>query len=247
MLNLNVFCAWIVFMIVHRIKLNSNWQLRKMGNPKITSCKKNNKGISRRNFLFLCASSLFFIGCQKIVLSKNLKNRARKLIRPPGVIKEGKFLNRCVRCGNCMRVCITNGLQPIMFQAGFQALWTPQLVPEIGYCEYNCTLCGEVCPTGAIPKLNIKQKHRARLGIARINRNTCIPWSKNKNCIVCEEHCPIFKKAIKLKEVVINGKKILRPYVDRSLCVGCGICQNKCPVRPVRAIRVDPQEKNLFI
>ena len=36
------------------------------------------------------------------------------------------------------------------------------------------------------------------------------------------------------------GTGILRPRIDEYLCVGCGICQNKCPVRPQRAIRVFP-------
>jgi len=34
-----------------------------------------------------------------------------------------------------------------------EGMWTPGLNTHTGYCEYNCTLCGQVCPTGAIPKL----------------------------------------------------------------------------------------------
>ena len=29
-----------------------------------------------------------------------------------------------------------------------------------------------------------------------------------------------------------------QPYVDAELCIGCGICQNKCPVSDQAAIRV---------
>jgi Pyruvate/2-oxoacid:ferredoxin oxidoreductase delta subunit len=137
-----------------------------------------------------------------------------------------------------MKVCVTNGLQPVMLESGYQGIWTPQLVPEIGYCEYNCTLCGEVCPTGAIPRLGINKKRKFKIGVAEINENICIPYAGTEQCIVCEEHCPTPDKAIKTEEVIVDGKRILRPRVDKKLCIGCGICQNKCPVSPVRAIVV---------
>jgi MauM/NapG family ferredoxin protein len=197
-------------------------------------------GISRRQFLALA----FFAGLarpgnvQAEILG--LKPVRQKVLRPPGSLKEEEFLNRCVRCGNCMKVCITNGLQPALFGSGLSGMWTPQLVPEIGYCEYHCTLCGNVCPTGAIPKLTEQEKLKTRLGLPKIDRNICIPWKDNKECLVCEEHCPIPNKAIKLKKVEVNGKIISRPYLSLKLCIGCGICQTKCPVRPERAIKVYP-------
>ena len=192
--------------------------------------------ISRKDFLFLLASSFLLLGFK----SKDGGWAKKKLIRPPGVVSEHDFLNKCIRCGNCMRACPTNGLQPAIFESGFSGIWAPHLVPEIGYCEYNCNLCGNVCPTGAIPKLSLAQKKEKRLGTAIIDKNICFPWAQNKECIVCEEHCPVPSKAIKTYSEIISGKKILKPYVDISLCVGCGICQNKCPTRPLRAIKVSP-------
>ena len=158
------------------------------------------------------------------------------VIRPPAALKESDFLDRCIRCSNCMKVCITNGLQPVLFQTGIEGIWTPQLVPEIGYCEYNCTLCGNTCPTGAIPRLSLEQKQKTRLGLAVIDRSLCLPWARGEQYIVCEEHCPVYNKAIKL----VREGALSKPYVDKSLCIGCGICQNKCPVRPARAVRVSP-------
>ena len=137
-----------------------------------------------------------------------------------------------------MKVCITNGLQPVMFQAGLGGIWTPQLVPETGYCEYRCTLCGRTCPTGAIPALSQEQKMTVKLGLAVIDRSICLPWAEHKECIVCQEHCPVSDKAIKL-DTYAGG--LAKPYIDENLCVGCGICQNKCPVRPIRAIKVNPK------
>ena len=191
------------------------------------------QGMTRRSFLWLMAASFTALGAKWNPVSR------RRVIRPPGVTREKQFLNTCVRCGNCMKVCITNGLQPVMLEAGWQGLWTPQLVPEIGYCEYNCNLCGQVCPTGAIPRLPRDAKRQARLGLAKVDRSICLAWAHNEQCIVCEEHCPVADKAIKLEIVRINGREVYRPVVDPALCIGCGICQNKCPVSPLRAIRVE--------
>lgn len=192
--------------------------------------------ISRKNFIFLIISSFFAMGAAFKDKGKAVTLGA--VIRPPAALEEDDFVNRCIRCGNCMKVCITNGLQPVMFQAGLSGIWTPQLVPETGYCEYRCTLCGRTCPTGAIPALSQEQKMTVKLGLAVIDRSICLPWAEHKECIVCQEHCPVFDKAIKLDTYAGGPAK---PYIDENLCVGCGICQNKCPVRPMRAIKVSPK------
>ncbi len=194
--------------------------------------------INRRDFLFLLLISLPSLGFVN-KKDKSFLSEDAGVIRPPGVNDEDKFLKTCVRCGNCMKVCITNGLHPTLLKSGIAGLWSPQLVPEIGYCEYNCTLCGEVCPTKAIPELTLFEKKKEILGLAIIDESICYPHSQNKQCIVCEEHCPISEKAIKLKNrITSSGEIIMLPYVDKNLCVGCGICQNKCPARPARAIKV---------
>ena len=82
---------------------------------------------------------------------------APNLLRPPGAADERTFLSLCIRCGECMKVCPTNVLQPAIFEAGLEGVFSPRLAPrfifEQSYCEYACTLCGQVCPTGAIPRL----------------------------------------------------------------------------------------------
>ncbi len=209
-------------------------------------------GITRRQFLLLGALALGSAGAGEYPQTQESAPDSAggaqeikqvfpgRVIRPPAALRERAFLNRCVRCGNCMKVCITNGLQPALFQSGYAGIWTPQLVFEIGYCEYQCTLCGQVCPTGAIPRLSVEEKRKTRLGLARIDRALCLPWRKNKQCIVCEEHCPVSNKAIVFKKTLIDGKQVFRPYVNLDRCIGCGICQTKCPVRPVRAIKIYP-------
>jgi polyferredoxin len=199
------------------------------------SADNSSPRITRRQLFILLFAGLFSLGAKSKKEGPGMK---RRVIRPPAALSEREFLDRCIRCGNCMKVCITNGLQPCLFESGLEGVWTPHLVPEIGYCEYHCTLCGKVCPTAALKPLTEKEKAKEVIGIAVIDKSICLPWSENKECIVCEEHCPTSDKAIKLKRVDPDAPS--RPYVDKKLCVGCGICQTKCPINPVRAIRVKP-------
>ncbi len=167
------------------------------------------------------------------------------LIRPPGALEEKEFLTVCQRCGLCMKVCPTNAINPTVGEAGVSGFWTPRLIMGLGYCEYTCTLCGSVCPTGAIRKISVKEKieRPIRIGSAYVERGRCLPWSGNAPCIVCEEHCPTSPKAIYLRKADLEtreGKKreLQVPFVDLKRCVGCGICENKCPVKGRPAICV---------
>ena len=165
------------------------------------------------------------------------------LLRPPGAQDEGDFLARCVRCGECMKVCLTNGLQPVLWEAGMEGLYTPRLVSRMGYCAYSCNLCGQVCPTGAIPRLNLEGKQKTVLGAATINRSRCIPYSEGTDCLVCEEHCPVAPKAITFNDAEVldlQGQKVLvkLPVVQFDRCTGCGHCEHVCPVGGEAAIRV---------
>jgi MauM/NapG family ferredoxin protein len=165
------------------------------------------------------------------------------VIRPPGSLNEEEFLSRCVKCGECMKVCITNGLQPALFESGLEGIWSPRLIPRIGYCEYRCTLCGQVCPSGAIQRLSLEQKTQTKIGLAMIDKGRCLPYAHNTPCIVCEEVCPTPEKAIWLKEAVVHDREgnpvsVKQPHVDLHLCIGCGICEAKCPVGSRPAIYV---------
>lgn len=165
------------------------------------------------------------------------------LIRPPGSREEKEFLARCTSCGLCMKVCPTGGLQPSLFEAGLEGLWTPRLVPQIGHCDFTCTLCGQVCPTEAIQRLSVEEKHQVRIGLASFDTTRCIPYAYGRDCMVCEEHCPIPDKAIYYLDVEIrdrNGqvKTIRQPHVDPDKCIGCGVCENVCPFKDRPGIRV---------
>ncbi len=173
-----------------------------------------------------------------------------RLLRPPGAT-EGHILSTCLRCGICVRACPTNIIQPAGTEFGLERLWTPVLVPESGYCEFNCNTCGQVCPVEAIPALTLESKQTAVIGKAYIDQNHCLAWSDHKLCMVCEEMCPLPEKAITLTDLDViefdGTKRSIRvPQVDRGKCIGCGVCENKCPVIGEAAIRVRVADPVLF-
>ena len=146
--------------------------------------------------------------------------RNASLIRPPGSLDEERFLTRCIRCGQCMRACPSNIIQPSLFESGVQGLWTPALNFRTGRsgCQVNCVACGQVCPTSAIRPLSLEEKHGlgefaaqgpVHLGTAFVDRTRCLPWVMDRPCIVCQELCPVSPKAIHTRtvfETVRNGR-----------------------------------------
>lgn len=171
-------------------------------------------------------------------------------IRPPGAVDEDEFLARCIKCSACMKVCPTGGLQPALTQAGIEGLWTPVLVPRIGHCEQSCVQCSTVCPTAALVPIKVEARYGlppstepVRIGSAQIDRGRCLPWANDTDCIVCEEVCPTSPKAIFFKEEKVTRRDgsvavMKLPHVDLEKCIGCGVCEARCPVFDKAAIRV---------
>ncbi len=195
---------------------------------------------SRRNFFGVLGLSAVTVALAHVEPIE--KRTPADLIRPPG-INPIDFEELCIRCNECVRVCPTQGLQASFLEGGWRNLLTPRLNPRIGYCSYTCAACGQACPTGAIPKLALEEKRHTPMGLARVDRNRCLPWAYNIDCIVCEETCPVANKAIKLQvDNVINGRgeavAIKRPYVVKEMCIGCGMCEFQCPMGGNAAIQV---------
>jgi MauM/NapG family ferredoxin protein len=192
-----------------------------------------------------CLGAAALLSVPIVALGEHRERTHPELIRPPGALPEKDFVKTCVKCGECMKVCLTNGLQPTFHQAGLEGLWTPILVPKLGYCEYHCNLCSQVCPTGAIQEITLKEKQKTKIGLATFDRSRCIPYTYNRNCGVCEEHCPAKGKAIRFEDeesIDQRGRPFVlkKPYMVPQICIGCGICENKCPVVDIPAIRVSP-------
>lgn len=189
--------------------------------------------ITRRQIMTTFGASLVAVPLARSLLHQRLSGR---LIRPPGAIPERDFLNVCIHCGKCMKVCPTNGLQPCIFEAGINGLWTPKLVPRIGGCEKNCNMCGRICPTSAIRNLPLEEKTYAKIGTAVIDRSRCIAWEQDKVCLICDEACPY--NAISSLNETIRGTTLLRPFVDERICTGCGLCETQCPIEGESAIQI---------
>lgn len=134
------------------------------------------------------------------------------LVRPPGSLSEVEFISRCVKCGQCMRICPTNVLHPAGLEGGLEGLWTPKLNFRIGTsgCQHTCIACGNICPTAAIRPITLDERMGRnefaargpiRIGTAFVDRGRCLPWAMGRPCIVCQENCPVSPKAITTGEV----------------------------------------------
>lgn len=207
----------------------------------------------RRRWILTAGMGVLAFPFVRLSRAVNKRGFSEKCIRPPGSVAEPEFLERCIKCDQCINVCPTNVLQPSnLAEGGFEGLWTPVMDFSIGFCQYNCTLCSEVCPTGAIQKISLDAKlgqgeHKSdgpiRLGMAFFDRGRCLPWAMETPCVVCEEVCPVSPKAIGTYDEEItrwDGTKVTlnKPYIRPELCIGCGICERECPVVDSAAVYV---------
>ncbi len=152
-------------------------------------------------------------------------------LRPPGALPEAQFLDTCIACQECVRICPTHGLQAAFLQAGVSRIGTPVLVPRAGACSINVScnhLCQQVCPVQAILPVKPRQ---FQIGLAQVDHSLCLAWDQGLKCLVCVEACQ-YHAAIPLQGKVT---------VDANNCVGCGACESGCPVLG-SAIHVKPRK-----
>ncbi len=191
--------------------------------------------LNRRRLIGSIAAGV--IAVPAIKATRSTGQLSARSLRPPGAVPEDQFLDRCIRCQECVQVCSSTGgcLQPSLLETGWEGFWSPIANMRAGYCEYQCNLCAKVCPSGAIHEITLEDKKTRRMGRAFFDRNRCIPFDRMEDCLVCEEHCPTPEKAI-----LFDTKEVQRPdgstavvkfpYVRLDLCIGCGICEYICPL-----------------
>ncbi len=178
---------------------------------------------SRRELLASLAAGAVWTGFTKTGLAKQ---KDPYLLRPPGAGEDDEFLTKCIRCGQCIKVCPNSALQMTLLEGGLEGFWTPRLVPRHGHCDYECNACGQVCPSQAIPPLPLEEKQKAVIGTAYVEIEPCI------RCFICRNVCPV--EAI--GEQMVEDANY--PVVDPALCIGCGACEYECPIKGESAIQV---------
>ena len=146
---------------------------------------------------------------------------------PPGA--SDNFAKKCTGCQLCVTQCPMQVLRPAFLEHGLLSMMQPLLYfqPHC-YCNYDCTVCGDVCPNGAIQSLPMEDKHLRQMGIVHFIEDECVVKKDDQDCGACAEHCPTL--AVRM-EPYGNGLRI--PVIDPDICVGCGACESICPVRPL--------------
>ncbi len=179
--------------------------------------------MNRKEFILSFAIVIVSALAPDIVMGKQKKS---SFIRPPGSFDEKFFPSRCIRCGQCRRVCPAKCLGRVSPGDSIRAWETPEIIPRKKGCIL-CQNCGRICPTGAI---QVVDQNLIKIGTARIYEDVCLVWTHQKECLVCLEFCPV--QAIYLDH---EG----RPVVNPDVCTGCGLCEENCPViGTLAAIRV---------
>ncbi|MGK9368786.1 4Fe-4S dicluster domain-containing protein [Melioribacter sp. Ez-97] len=216
--------------------------------------KRYEKGTDegKRNFVIKSAvylSSLTFLGQKlqkKIVVTKpSAVPIFRKFaVSPPGSISLERFNNSCTACHLCISACPTQVLQPSFLEYGLNGMLQPHLNNNAGFCNFDCVLCSEVCPTGAIMPLTVEDKKLTQLGVAKFVEDNCVVKTQNTDCGACAEHCPT--KAV---HMIPYKNNLFIPEVREDYCIGCGACEHACPVKPYKAIYVEgnPEHKTAKI
>lgn len=154
-------------------------------------------------------------------------------VTPPGSLSIERFKDKCTGCHICVVRCPSQVLRPAGMEYGFDYLLKPRMAYIGSYCNYECTVCSEVCPSGAIKPITKEEKRELQVGVATFFMGRCIVKTEETDCGACSEHCPT--QAVHM--VPYKGTLTI-PEVNPDLCVGCGGCESICPVRPMRAIIV---------
>ncbi|KPL12640.1 MAG: hypothetical protein AMS26_16790 [Bacteroides sp. SM23_62] len=177
-------------------------------------------------------------GSQETVIENKVPTEIKPVknfpVTPPGSLGIRHFTTRCTACHLCISACPTSVLQPSLVEYGWSGIMQPHMDYSTNYCNFECTLCTDVCPTGAILSLAAEAKKTTQLGQVQLILENCVVYAENTACGSCSEHCPT--QAVTM---VPYRQGLTLPEIVPEICVGCGACEYACPVRPFKAIYVD--------
>ncbi len=167
-----------------------------------------------------------------ILPKKDLKRQVP--IAPPGALSFDHLKEKCISCHLCVSKCPSHVIKPALLEYGLGGIMQPKLYFDHGFCNYDCTICGDVCPTGAIQPLTVEEKNHTQMGQVQFILENCIVYCDETSCGACSEHCPT--QAVHM--VPYKGHLTI-PEIDPSICIGCGGCEYVCPAIPYKAIYVE--------
>lgn len=152
---------------------------------------------------------------------------------PAGSGSISNMERHCTSCQLCITACPNRVLSPSQELGSFMQ---PRMSFDKGFCRVGCTACSDVCPAGAINKIQKEEKTAIAVGQAIWIADNCIVVSKDENCGNCARHCPSGAIEMVVREGV-SAKAV--PVVNTEKCIGCGACEHVCPSRPISAIYVE--------
>lgn len=193
----------------------------------------------KRQFLLSGLATAIAIPVTWVQAKTKIANGGKKSVRtipisPPGAATAEHLLHHCTSCHLCIAKCPSNVLKPALTEYGFGGIMQPIMYFEKGFCNFDCTVCSNICPNGALKPLSVEEKHLTQVGRVVFDETICVVHREGTNCGACSEHCPT--QAVKMIPYK-NGLTI--PFVDPDMCIGCGGCEFICPTRPYRAIHVE--------
>jgi ferredoxin len=154
-------------------------------------------------------------------------------VTPPGSRSISRFRSLCISCHLCVSRCPTGVLQPSLLEYGAAGIMQPSLDFAHGFCEYECNVCGVVCPTRAIATVELDRKKLIKVGNATFTEDRCVVVTNGTACGACAEVCPTY--AVRM---VPYKDGLDLPETHEEYCIGCGNCEYACPVNPDKAIYV---------
>lgn len=220
--------------IVYNYSYDKQPNNQTFNSPSIDNSKRD--FIVRASLYFFSLSAIAAQVKRKIVVTKpSTKPIFRKnAVSPPGSISLGRFNSKCTACHLCVSSCPTQVLQPSFLEYGFLGILQPRLDNITGFCNFECKICGDVCPTGAILPFDLEKKKLTQIGKAKFVKDNCIVQTQKTDCGACSEHCPT--KAVRM--IPFEGTLVI-PEVRDDYCIGCGACEFACPTKPYKAIYVE--------
>ena len=159
-------------------------------------------------------------------------------LTPPGSLSFQNLSTRCTGCQLCVSECPNQVLRP---SGDLMHLMQPTMSYEHGYCRPECTRCSEVCPAGAIKKIDQDEKTSIQIGHAVWIKKNCVVLTDEVECGNCARHCP--SGAIEMVPLDHDNEDSPKvPAINEAACIGCGACEYVCPSRPFSAIYVEGHE-----